>query len=660
MSDQQQAPATGSDDSGLSKANQPPEQPPASTPPPRGPRLRVILAVLIAGVAMFLVGAKWGSHRGALPAADSQPGSSADADEHADHGRKQYYTCGMHPWVILPNPGNCPICHMTLVKLDPLKFSKEVVISPVMAQNIGVRIAPVTVGPVTSVIRTVGSVDYDETLVRDINLKIAGWVEKLHVDYVGMPVEKGQPLLEIYSPELVTAQEEYLSAFKNRPTAARPAASTGMATWEDDLLQAARKRLENFDISPEQIVELERTGKATRTMTLRSPYRGLVVAKNVLEGMKVEPGVQLFRIADLSRVWIMVTLYEYQLPFVQVGQKAVMTLSYIPGQDFEGKVAFIYPYLNAELRQVKVRLEFDNPTMMLKPGMFANVELRGTLAANRIMVPREALVDTGSRQVVFVSLGQGRFDPRTVKVGVEAADGQVVILDGLHSGDNVVTSGTFLLDSEARLRDALGKMVRGELAGQQKVQAVVAGQSELKSLPKGASDAIVAMMEGYFAIGDKLSRDTTAGIADDARKVAASIDAVLKIEIADDPTFWQRHTEAAGIRGKALEMVAIEDIAKARETFADLGTAAEKLLKATGIPPAYGKEVQALHCPMFHEGQGGTWWMQPAGDVRNPYFGKSMLQCHDDQAALPVTGAAAGKAPAATEPTSPVMNMPGM
>jgi hypothetical protein len=299
---------------------------------------------------------------------------------------------------------------------------------------------------------------------------------------------------------------------------------------------------------------------------------------------------------------------------------------------------------------------------MLKPGMFANVELRSTLAAKRIMVPREALVDTGSRQVVFVSLGQGRFDPRTVKVGVEAADGQVVILDGLSIGDNVVTSGTFLLDSEARLRDALGKMVRGELAGEQKVQAVVSGQSELKSLPKGASDAIIAMMNSYFAIGDKLSHDTTAGIADDARKVAASIDAVLKIDIPENPTFWQRHTEAADIRGKALEMVAIEDIAKARETFADLGTATEKFLKATGVPPAYGKEVQALHCPMYREGQGGTWWLQPAGDVRNPYFGKSMLECHNDQAALPVTGAVPGRAPAsapaATESMPP--GMPGM
>lgn len=636
------------------KAPGPSAEPPPSPPPPRGPRLSVILAITAVGVLGLAAGAKWAgpisdlTGKTRVPATISAPaGDGHPHDEASTQAARQYYTCGMHPWVILPKPGDCPICHMKLTPLDPAKFSSEVTISPVMTQNIGIRIAAVTTGPLTKVIRTVGSVEYDETLVRDINLKIGGWVEKLHVDYVGKTVEKGQSLLEIYSPELYSAQEEYLNAFKAQADGVRhPASSSaGEKAWDKDLLESARKRLENFDISAEQIKQLETSGKAAKTMALRSPYRGLVVAKNVVEGQKVDPGTQLVRIADLSKVWIMVTLYEYQLPFVQVGQKAVMSLPYIPGQTFEGKVAFIYPYLNSELRQVKVRLEFDNPEQALKPGMFANVELRSTLAKDRVLVPREAVVDTGSRQVAFVSLGEGRFDPRVVRIGVEAENGMIEVMEGLKPGEMVVTSGSFLLDSEARLRDALGKMVRGELASDQKVQAAVSGVSELASLPEPAAKGIAAMLDAYFAVAGRLADDTIDGIAQPARKLADGANALVKVAIPDNPHFWHKHTEIADARGKALELAQAKDLPQARETFADLTAALTKALKATGIPPAYGKEVQELHCPMYREGQGGTWWLQTAGKVRNPYFGKSMLECKDKQQALPFTGKAVSGGP---------------
>jgi len=335
----------------------------------------------------------------------------------------------------------------------------------------------------------------------------------------------------------------------------------------------------------------------------------------------------------------MVTLYEYQIPFVQVGQKAVVGLPYIPNQTFEGKVGYIYPYITGESRQVKVRVELDNPNLLFKPGMYTDVELRSTLASNRVLVPREAIVDTGSRKVAFVSLGEGRFEPRDVKLGEEAEDGMISVDDGIKAGEMIVTSGNFLLDSESRLREDIAKMVRGELAVEQEAQATIAGTAEVQSLPQPISEEIIKLMNNYFAIGDKLADDTTDGIAEPARAAAAGIDALLKMEMPGDPHFWHKHTEAADIRGKALEIIDAKDIAAARETFADLGTALEKLLMATGVPPAYGKEVQALHCPMYRQGQGGTWWLQVAGPVRNPYYGKSMLECKDKQLTLPATGA---------------------
>lgn len=622
--------------------------PPPSPPPPAGPRLGVVLAVVIVAVLALLAGVKWSGQFHSLWERVHPHG-----EQQAEAGGTHYYTCGMHPWVVLPKPGDCPICHMKLVPLDPSKFTGEVAINPVITQDIGVRVAPVTSGPVTRTIRTVGSVDYNETLVRDVNLKITGWVEKLHVDYVGKPVKKGQPLLDIYSPELYSAQEEYLQAYRSTrgatTAAAAPATRTGaeLSKWNTDLLAAARKRLEFFDISPEQVRELEKSGQVSKVLTLRSPYDGLVIQKAAQEGMKVDGGTRLYRIADLSNVWVMATLYEYQLPYVQLGQEAVMTLPYIPGQTFKGKVAYVYPYLNQALRQISVRLEFDNPEMVLKPGMFVSIEFRSTLARDRTLVPREAVIDTGERQVAFVSRGEGKFEPRNVKLGAEAEGGMVEVLDGLRPGEQVVTSGQFLLDSESRLREALARMVRGGLASEQTVQATVKGASELASLPQAAAKALTGMLDSYFAIGDKLAANTMQGIAEPARELAAGVDALLKVEIAGNPHFWHMHAETATARGKALELAQAADAEKARLMFADLSTAMEKLLKATGIPPEYGKEVQELHCPMYREGQGGTWWLQRAGAIRNPYM-PDMPECHDQRFALPVTGAAAASQPSSS------------
>ena len=622
--------------------NDRPAGPPPSPTPPRGPSPGTVFTWLTFGAVMLATGVIWASAiqpgiarlwRTVVPGSEgatTRPGTGGDT------AAADFYTCGMHPWVVLPQAGLCPICHMDLTPIDPDKFTGEITIDPVITQNIGVRIEPVTRGPVVRTIRTVGTIDYDETGVRDVNIKVSGWIEKLYVDYLGAAVEAGQPLFDLYSPQLYEAQEEYLLELKRGTEARRHGGTEATAP---DLLDAARTRLEYYDISPEQIEALEQRGVAAKAMTIHSPHAGVVIAKHANEGMRVNEGMQVYRIADLSKIWVMVTLHEYQFPFVQAGQRAVMTLPYIPGQEFEGTVIYVYPYLDETTRQLNVRLEFDNPNGLLKPGMYANVELRGVLAAEGTLAPRAAILDTGERQVAFVSLGEGRFEPRLVRLGVEMSGGMVEILDGLSPGEMIVTSGQFLLDSEAKVREGLAKMIRGTLVADQQAVVAVAGASELPSLPAEARSALGAVMAAYFAIGNTLADDTTDGIGPDARRLADGVDRLLDIEIPDHPHFWHRHDEVATVRGEALELIDADDLSAARTNFADLSVALSKLVRATGVPQDYPAQVQELHCPMYRAGQGGSIWLQPAGDVRNPFYGSIMLECFDERSTLPVTGA---------------------
>ena len=621
--------------------------PPPSSPPPRGPRVGVLLGVAAIVVAVFWIGSATGGRladgiAGLWHAVWGSESSEGTAGETA-----RYYTCGMHPWVILPKPGTCPICQMELTPIDPAKFTGEVTIDPLVVQSIGVRVEEVSSGPLVSTIRTIGAVDYDETAVRDVNIKVSGWIEKLWADYLGAEVRAGEPLFDLFSRELYDAQWQYLIAMKARATKPVPLLP-GPESDAADLVDSSRIRLEYYDVSAEQIAELERTGKPNKTVTILSPHTGVVISKHANQGMLVNSGMLVYRVADLAKVWVLVTLYEHQLPFVSVGQAAVMELPYVPGQTFDGEVIYVYPYLEKQTRQVRVRLEFDNPTRILKPGMFANVELRNRLASERVLAPRAAIIDTGERQVAFVSLGDGKFEPRDIRMGIEAENGRVEILDGLRPGEMVVTSGQFLIDSEAKIREALGKMVRGNLASEQRAIAAIAGVSELATLPPEIEKALGDVLAAYGAIADELARDSVAEVATPARRIADGVQSMLATTIVDAPHFWHQHTEAATVRGRALELTGIQELGPAREAFADLSVALGKLVRATGVPPSYGKEVQELRCPMYREGQGGAIWLQGAGEVRNPYYGAMMLRCFDQRAALPVTGGAASTPTPAT------------
>ncbi len=375
----------------------------------------------------------------------------------------QVYTCPMHPYYTSNRPGECPICGMTLVPVEKgagghaskVKGFAALKFDPRQQQLIGVTTAPVERKVVSRTTRAVGNVVPDERRVFIVHSKVSGWVDRLYVDATGQAVAAGQPLLSIYSPEVYATQEEYLSARANaQELAASPSAE--VARGAEALRAAAARRLAYWDISPGEIERLAAGGEPRKTLNVRSEYSGYVLNKHVEAGMYVQPGMPLYTIADLSWVWVEADIYEYELPFVKVGQKVRITLPYYPGETLEGTVKFVYPFLDPRTRTAKVRLEVPNPGLKLKPDMFADVAVEENLG-ERLVVPASAVLDSGEQQIVFVALGEGRFEPREVTVAARLDD-YYVIAAGLREGEVVVTSGNFLLDSESRIKGALAGM----------------------------------------------------------------------------------------------------------------------------------------------------------------------------------------------------------
>jgi Cu(I)/Ag(I) efflux system membrane fusion protein len=330
-----------------------------------------------------------------------------------------------------------------------------VFVSPERQQISGIRFGRVRVQNMEKVVQTVGKLEFDEKKIAAVSPKIGGWVEDLYVDYTGKMVRKGQPLLSIYSPDLVSAQEEFLLALKIKKIyTAQPSAE--WSTQGESLLQSARKRLLLWDITLKQIENLEVTGEVKRSLVLHSPVDGFVMEKMVFKGMGVMPGTSLYKIGDLSSIWVVADIYEYELPFVQIGQKASITMAYYPGESFEGTATYIYPSVDPKTRTAKMRFDLPNPEFKLKPEMWANVELKIPLG-RKLVVPEEAVMDSGTMQMVFVDRGQGHFESRHVQVGAKV-QGYYEVLSGLREGEKVVTSANFLIDSESQLKAATGAM----------------------------------------------------------------------------------------------------------------------------------------------------------------------------------------------------------
>lgn len=399
---------------------------------------------------------------------------TAEAEEHDHAAETELWTCPMHPSILEPQPGQCPICGMELVPAKdemgmdyvPVHASEvdeaagegtAVRIDPAVVQNMNVRTERAERRDLRHSIRTVGYLDYDQERMVTVTTKYSGWVEKVYVNYIGERVRKGQPLFEVYSPELVQTAQELLSALRFAgDMRAAPEDSRQRAL---SLVDSARVRLGYWDISPEQIARLEETGEVFRTLTVVAPSSGLVMKRMPgLEGMGVQPGMEIFHIADLSSLWLTVEIFEDQVAWVREGTPAEVELTYFPGETFRGIVRFLEPEFSEKTRTMRVKIEVKNPGGRLRTGMFATVVFEPVAVEGAIVVPSQAVLRTGRRNVVIVALGEGRFAPREVVIGHES-EGFTQILDGVAEGEELVTSSQFLLDSESKLREAIQKMI---------------------------------------------------------------------------------------------------------------------------------------------------------------------------------------------------------
>ena len=380
-------------------------------------------------------------------------------------GRKiLYYQDPMHPWYKSDKPGFAPDCGMRLVPVyaDEQQMGAAgglprgaVQISPARQQLMGVTTAVAEYRPVEKTIRAVGQVTIDETRQADVRVKFNGWIEKVLADYTWQSVKKGDPLFTIYSPDLLATELEYLLALKARKAlGSSPYQEVSLGT--ESLLEGARRRLALWDLTDAQIAQMEETGKAPHEITFYAPASGFVMERKTYPNQYVTPDTELYKLVDLSRVWVQADVYEFEMPSIGLGQEATMTTESLPGVVIRGRVAYINPEVKAETRTGTVRIEFPNPNLKLKPGMFANVELHKSFG-RQLTVLADAVLDSGASQVVFVELGHGAFAPRQVTVGERTPD-YVAILSGLGAGERVVMRANFLIDSESNLRQSMEGM----------------------------------------------------------------------------------------------------------------------------------------------------------------------------------------------------------
>lgn len=429
-------------------------------------------------------------------------------------GKPAGYHCPMHPHYRSDKPGDCPICGMKLVpdeagehagpgpaeaaatgkilyyhdpKAPDFKSDKPGInpetgndlepvyadeasampmgtirVSPEKQQLIGVKYGEATSAAGLHTFRAVGKVGLDETRVAKVQTKIDGWVDKVYVDFTGKLVEKGQPLLTLYSPEMLASQEEYLLAIRGREVM-KGSPLAGSQQQSESLVEAARKRLELWDLSEAQIDEITRTGKAMKNVTLHAPIGGYVMARNAFPKQRITSDTELYTVADLSRVWIMADVFENETPMIRVGMPVKVSLSYGGRRTLRGRVDYIQPQVDMTTRTLKVRIEAENPGMLLKPEMFVDVEFQVGMPS-RVTVPSEAVLNTGLKQTVFVDRGNGYLEPRQVQIGERIGD-RVEIKQGLRAGERVVTSGNFLIDSESQLKAAASGMAGHQHGG---------------------------------------------------------------------------------------------------------------------------------------------------------------------------------------------------
>ena len=604
----------------------------------------------------------------------------------------QLWTCGMHPQVIQDQPGKCPICHMELTPLkatasaansggerkvkywwDPMlgpssisdkpgksamgmdlvpvyedqaSGGPEVVIDPVVVQNMGVRTAKVTQGPLRSTVRAVGLLKEVEPNVHDVNLRLSGWVEKLYAHTEGMHVNKGDPLFDLYSPQLQVAVEELIAA--RRASASMPGSADELSSKSTAaMVESAERKLLLLGIQKEEVARLAKLERAPRTVAFTSPVTGHVTERSVVQGAAVKEGERVLRIVDHSTLWLDAQIYESQLPFIRTSQKATSTVASLPGKQFEGEVIFVHPHVDLTTRTVMVRLVIPNEEMVLRPGMYATVLITAEVADEVVLAPREAVIDTGTRQVAFLARAEGHFEPRSVKMGVMAPDGMVQVLEGLSPGETVVTSGQFLIDAESRMKEAIQKHLtrnngQSEPSAEQTAQA-----SPSETRPSTAPGSTAE------------TRPKDVGIVTGHVNTDALVKAYLDLsgffgrpQKDDQPADVQALITAAEKFGGELpaeKKALAEKIAKAGSAMKDQPVDRQRgLLKPVSeavialvdqVPPSktVADKLFVMHCPMADDNRGANW-LQTTETLANPYFAKSMKRCGEMKRTIDLQG----------------------
>jgi multidrug efflux pump subunit AcrA (membrane-fusion protein) len=537
----------------------------------------------------------------------------------------------MHPQVIQDRPGICPICHMKLTPVGAEDDAGGLTIDPVVVENMGVRVAPVSEGTLRRAVRAPGYLREAEPTQHDVALKVGGWVKKLHADTEGMHIRKGSVLFEVYSPELFAAQAELIAA--RRAVEGLPAGADPIVRRDAErLLETTRQKLLLWDIDPADVDAIADENRPRDTIIFRSPADGHLVEKLVVQGSPVEAGKKLLRIVDHSTLWLDASIYERDIPFVAEGQTAEATTPAFPGRTFSGRIMLIHPHLDMMTRTATARIALGNPDLDLKPGMYAAVELPGRALERTILAPREAIIDTGLRQLAFVHLGEGRFDPREVKMGIEGEKGMVQVLEGLSPGDLVVTSGQFLLDAESRTREATRKFLeekRLRAAGLGPAPAAPARTIEEVKAPaldpavrEKVAPRIDALVERYLETAGALARDAFAEAVPPARSIPALAQALVDAAAGSAIEAESRNVLAASAALEGLNALEPGGMETARRQFRPLSDAVIALVKRAPPSPGVALKLAVIRCPMFPGD-----WLQADGAVRNPYYGSQMLEC---------------------------------
>ena len=539
---------------------------------------------------------------GLLLGPDADRPSDAETAHHA-----QVWTCSMHPQVRQPEPGTCPLCGMDLIPETPAEgaSTEGVVLSPRAQALARVRTAAVAPDPeAVTRLRLLGEVEPAESTRREVTAWVGGRLDRLLLRETGARVRRGQVVARLYSPEVYTAHQDLLTARDQRVRAAEgPAARTAEAT-----LAAARERLRLLGVPEDELAELEAAERPTRSVAIRSPFAGTVLERVATEGAYVNPGTPLYRLADLSRVWVQLDAYAEQLSALSVGQAVSLQSQALPGRVFEGRVAFVEPVLHPTRRTAKVRVEVDTADGALLPGMFARGEVV-VGAAEGLVVPVTAPLFTGARSVVYVA-GEGdapAYAPREVVLGPRR--GEVYpVLEGLEAGERVVVQGAFAVDAELQLRGGPSMMTR---AGD---------RTRVPRLSVPARTALAPVLEAYLSVQEALADDALPGASEAATELAAAVPAV---SLEGDPAARWEGLDAALLRS-AEAVAQAEDLAEARAYFEHLTAAVKPVLTRLGNP--LDRPLRLAFCPMAHDDQGAEW-VQAAEDIDNAYFGAEMLAC---------------------------------